>query len=211
VNTSHAYEVFLENRGDIPIDFGLREQMTLFSSLFSFSPSSGTLRVGETIKIEIRFEPDLLGDVYEEFLWDLAGAPEPLSLTFKGKVISPSLKVDKETLDFGRVPLGFPAESSFFLHNESRIHVAYTTRILDLETGKPLSSKEFKIVNQRGVINDLSSIQIGLEFNPDNVKFYDNVLLVIDIDRVTKEAIKIPVSAQVVVPEVSHTNYVCMN
>jgi hypothetical protein len=69
INTSHKYDVVLENRGDIDVVFNLIESTSLFGPFFSFEPSSGFLKVGEEVKINVSFTPTILGDVHEEFAW----------------------------------------------------------------------------------------------------------------------------------------------
>ena len=54
VNSSHAYEVFLENKGDIEATYGLLPSTSLFGPNFTFAPNTGTLQPGKLQAIQVR-------------------------------------------------------------------------------------------------------------------------------------------------------------
>jgi hypothetical protein len=64
-------KVLLENLGNIPTNFSLRESDSLFGPQFIFSPNKGVINVGEQILISVVFQPCTRGTFNEKFLWDL--------------------------------------------------------------------------------------------------------------------------------------------
>ena len=196
-------QVILENRGDIDVDFSLIDSPSLFGPLFRFSLTTGRLKVGEEIKIDVHFEPDVLGDVYEEFSWKLEGSPEPLTLTFKGKVIGPSVHLDVNEVNFEKVAYGFSTKTNINLINSSRIPVQYVVRI---EGDSTQDQEDFKIPRPFGRIEDLKSSEIEIEFFSSQVKSY-HIWLIVDIEKVAKEVIRIPIKASVAVPDVSYPGF----
>ena len=53
VNSAHAYEVFLENKGDIEAHFALLPSTSLFGPNFTFAPCTGTLQPGKLQAIQV--------------------------------------------------------------------------------------------------------------------------------------------------------------
>ncbi len=107
VNTLHQYEVELQNRGKIDVDYRLVPPGTAFGSKFSFEPPSGRLSGGQIEVIKVKLLSDLLGTFNEVFSWQIKGSSQPLSLQFKGRVCAPSFEVDVDELDFSVVSYGF--------------------------------------------------------------------------------------------------------
>lgn len=188
----------MENRGDIELDFKLREPLGVFGPLFRFSPSSGHLNVGEHVKIDVIFSPDNMGSIYEEFEWDLNGSPEPLLLTFKGKSVGPNIHLNVDNINFGKVSFGFSSTLGFQIINTSQISVKYEIR-LQGESEKGI--KDFQISNQFGIIDELSNKSVEIELLASQVTKY-KLWLIVDIHNVQREVIKIPITASVIVPSV---------
>ena len=73
VNSAHAYEVFLENKGDIEATYSLTPPTSLFGPNFTFAPSTGTLQPGKLQAIQVsdscNITPRLKEDwiTYEQF------------------------------------------------------------------------------------------------------------------------------------------------
>lgn len=107
VNTLHQYEVELQNRGKIDVDYRLVPPGTAFGSKFSFEPPSGRLSGGQIEVIKVKLLSDLLGNFNEVFSWQIKGSSQPLNLQFKGRVCAPSFEVDVDELDFSVVSYGF--------------------------------------------------------------------------------------------------------
>lgn len=109
-NTLHQYEVELQNRGKIDVQFQLIQPDTRFGQKFSFEPDSGHLLGGQIQSIKVKLLSDILGTFDESFKWAIRGSSVPLNLQFKGRVRGPSCEVDVEALDFGIVSYGFRCE-----------------------------------------------------------------------------------------------------
>ena len=198
INTTHKYHVVLENRGDIDVNFNLLPSDSLFGPLFEFEPNQGNLKVGQEARIDIKFSPNILGDIYEEFQFNLLGSNNPLTLIIKGKVIGPNISLNVHEINFSKVSYGFPAKTSVSLINESKLGIvcqAYVTA----DSQKDIS--EFKIKPSVIYLGELETKEIDIEFNPAQVKPY-NLKFMIDVDRVSKEVVQIPIKAVSIAPEV---------
>ena len=106
VNSAHAYEVILENKGSIEAAYSLLPPTTLFGPNFTFAPSSGVVHPGKLQAIQISFRSNELGEFDEEFRWQIEGAPRPLTLGIRGVVIGPTFQFDQTQLKFGTVSYG---------------------------------------------------------------------------------------------------------
>lgn len=54
VNSAHAYEMIMENKGDIDAVYSVVPSSSFFGPYFTFSPSSGTLPPGHLQAIQVR-------------------------------------------------------------------------------------------------------------------------------------------------------------
>lgn len=81
-------QVALCNKGDIDATFRLVPPETAVGKRFSFQPQSGTLRVGESLNIHVRFCCEVLGAFSNRFSWRIDGCLEDLTLDVKGNMVS---------------------------------------------------------------------------------------------------------------------------
>ena len=106
VNSAHAYEVILENRGAIEAAYSLLPSTSLFGPNFTFAPSSGVIQPGKLQAMQISFRSNELGEFDEEFQWRVEGAPHPLKLSSRGVVIGPTFQLDQTQIKFGTISYG---------------------------------------------------------------------------------------------------------
>lgn len=85
--------VFMVCRGEIPAQFKLLPSDDFYATKFSFTPTEGTLDVGEVKTINVQLQSDLLGSFSDTFLWSLNHSSEALKLQFKGAIVGPKFKV----------------------------------------------------------------------------------------------------------------------
>ncbi|KAJ3287536.1 hypothetical protein HK104_008544 [Borealophlyctis nickersoniae] len=199
INTVHKYEVLLENRGEIDVTFSLIPSASLFGPKFTFEPTSGELKVGEQTAIEVTFRSDILGEFEEEFKWALKGSPEPLLLSFKGRVVGPTFHFDTPTLNFRKISYGFTHTRTITLVNTSHISMTYNLRIPTDGVDRP---NEFRMEPSRGTIPPLGSEKIRMDFTPAAVMVYETFVAV-DVEDVGEELFRLPIYAQSIVPEIS--------
>ena len=67
VNSAHAYEVFLQNKGDIQATYTLTPPTSLFGPNFTFAPSTGTLQPGKLQAIQVSDDDFFLGFFFSSF------------------------------------------------------------------------------------------------------------------------------------------------
>eukprot|EP00798_Chlamydomonas_sp_ICE-L_P006741 gene6741-3411_t len=194
-NTLHQYEVELQNRGKIDVEYRLIPSSTPMGTRFSFEPSSGHMSGGEIQSIRIHLLSDLLGDFDETFLWTIKGAAHPLQLQFKGRVVGPSFEVDADQLDFGLVSYGFRYTKELTINNLSEIPMSFLWRVPE-DVANP---KEFQIIPQKGSIIPHGKQKITVEFVSETVQKYTSNL-VLDIPKVADNQLTIPIKAECVVP-----------
>ncbi|KAJ3043944.1 hypothetical protein HK097_001621, partial [Rhizophlyctis rosea] len=154
INTVHKYEVLLENRGDIDVTYSLLPPTAPFASKFTFTPTSGILKIGQQTSIEVSFHSDTLGDFYEEFHFNLKGSPSPLTLSFKGRVVGPTFHFTTSRIEFGKVAFGFLEERRMRLCNTSGIEMRFGLRVLEGGVG------EVVVVPERGVVQAQGEVEV---------------------------------------------------
>ncbi len=109
------------------MNFQLLPNSSPFGARFSFSPSQGSIAVGQQCTVVCSFSPDILGEFHETFQWELLGSATSLPLTFKGKCIAPSFHFDIDRLAFGVVSYGFLNSKTLTLTNTSEVPMKYDT------------------------------------------------------------------------------------
>ncbi|NWY10771.1 HYDIN protein, partial [Aphelocoma coerulescens] len=83
VNTTHAYEVDLINKGLIDAHFTFVPPTAHVANCFEFVPRKGIIAPGERQTIQISFKATVLGVFDEEFQFSVAGSPMPAVLRIK--------------------------------------------------------------------------------------------------------------------------------
>ena len=199
VNSTHKYNLTLENHGDIVADYELRPSETPFGPKFKFVPDSGSLMVGESHDIEVIFQSEILGEFSEHFHFHLRGTSQPLSAHFKGHVVGPTFHFDVDELDFGVVSYEFLNNKVVSLFNTSEISMTYTLRVP--QDGKFLD-KEFDISPATGTIEPDGRVEISVDFISTHVRTYE-MYLTVDVDSVGEGLLSIPITAECRLPEVS--------
>jgi len=100
----------IENRGEIPATFQLLLPDTPAAKMFKFDVDKGVLGVGERLNFTVTFQSEMLGEFSETFRFRLEGSTELIPLRFRGHVIGPSFRFDRNEIDFGNVSYSFPKE-----------------------------------------------------------------------------------------------------
>ncbi|PNH08880.1 Hydrocephalus-inducing protein [Tetrabaena socialis] len=198
VNTLHQYEVWLQNRGKIDVDFRLVPPGSAFGTRFSFEPPSGRLSGGQMEVIKVKLLSDLLGSFDETFSWQIKGSSAPLSLQFKGRVCAPSFEVDVEGLDFGVCSYGFRYTKELTLSNTSEIPLRFAWRV-PTDTEEP---REFQILPAKGTILPHGRVKVNVEFVSKTVQRY-NTELIMDIPGVAERQLALPLVGECAVPKLS--------
>lgn len=75
----------------------------------------------DSVVISIDFTSSTTGEFTETYDWFLTGSQEPLTLTFRGKVIGPTFAFEEKEINFGVVSYGFHHEKVLNLVNTSQV------------------------------------------------------------------------------------------
>ncbi|KAG7269215.1 LOW QUALITY PROTEIN: hypothetical protein CRUP_011854 [Coryphaenoides rupestris] len=102
---------------------------TTFGRCFSVSPEEGVLSPGACQVLLVSFSSCTLGSFCEDLLLRVTGQPQPLTLTFRGRVIGPTFHFDITELNLGDVAYGFPHTLSCTLFNTSLVPLTYALRV----------------------------------------------------------------------------------
>eukprot|EP00116_Pleurobrachia_bachei_P004133 sb/3464395/ len=161
IGSKHSYEVLLENRGEIPIDFSLISPDTVFGKLFSFFPDSGHIPVGDLQLIKIVFQSNILGTFSEEFKFKIEGAKDINKIRMHGTVIGPTFHFNTECVKFGVVSYGFVHSQIVTISNTSDIAMRYKLRIPDDTNARHIPGEkrqycggaEFEVSPDEGVLS----------------------------------------------------------
>ncbi|KAJ1558923.1 hypothetical protein HK096_003058, partial [Nowakowskiella sp. JEL0078] len=186
----------MENRGEIDVKFTVNYPKSQFAPKFNFKPEIGSLGIGESQKIIISFNSDILGEFLEEFNWNLEGAQEPLLMICKGKVVGPTFNLSTSQINFGLQSYQFTSLQTVSISNTSSIPMWIKLRI-------PQDSEieEFSVIPECGYIPPNHCQWLSISFNPTKIKKYETYLAV-DIDGVGDDIVNLPITAQSIIPEI---------
>lgn len=190
----------------------------MFGTYFTFSPSEGTLEIGEQKIIKIIFNSGSLGYFKEQFYCSLTvnickiclinlGCIKTFKYLFSGNRYWPSnyhlltlktfnFNVDK--LDLGLTSYGFSTMEKIELCNTSSVPLCYRLRCNVVDSD---DASDFLITPQEGSIDPLSSSSINLQFTPKNIRVYE-CELVVDVEGVGNDLYRLPVFSQSIVPKI---------
>ncbi|KAM9854716.1 hydrocephalus-inducing protein homolog [Aulostomus maculatus] len=227
IRDKDQYEVLLSNKGPIDAPFRLSSPNTTFGGCFSFSPEEGVVPSGACQIVTVIFHSCILGTFSEDLLLHVTGQPQPLTLTFRGRVIGPTFHFSVEELNFGDVAFGFPQTTTFKLFNTSFIPMTFALRVLGDGMGSPSLSSveqvsklsrnnwqgsgagelnarpvEFTIRPAAGSVRCMSDVTIKVTLCSNTVKQY-RVALVVDVEGVGEEIKALPINARCVVPDIA--------
>ena len=164
IGSRHSYEVLLENKGDIPIEYESIQSDSIFGPLFAFYPSSGSIAVGDLQLIKIVFTSHILGTFTEDFKFAIKGAPKTLAVRIHGTVIGPTFNFDVSKIKFGSVSYGFVHSKIITLENTSDITMRYRVKIPDDEHGKHImgdGNRSYCGANEFDITPDEGSLSSG--------------------------------------------------
>ena len=198
INDDQHYEVRLLNKGDINAKWTFLSSLTRFGSKFTFTPSEGMLKPGESQLIKIDFSSDILGEFSEHFRFSLQGNEDMLLFQVKGHVIGPTFHLDCNSIDFGVVSYDYLHTTTTRLVNSSKIPMMFYIHVP--QDGSYLK-QEFDISPNEGVLVPGEFIDITIDFIPQQVKVYEYSLAV-DVLGVGEMLLSTPITAECIVEQV---------
>lgn len=116
----------------------------------------------------------------------------------QGNVIGPTFNFDTPELQFGIVPYGFPTTKTLSMTNSSFISMDY---VLSLVPMPELNVNDFVINPATGTLDALQTGNFKITFNPSRVGDFQ-VLIQVDVLNVGKNLLRLPLTAQSIVPPV---------
>jgi hydrocephalus-inducing protein len=195
----YHYTAKIQNVGDIDAEYALLPSQGTSKSRFTFTPSSGVLVAEQVQEIAISFTCATLGPFSEVSEWSLPGRTEPMTITFRGQVVAPRFRFDRNELDFGQVSFGFLQSVTLSLSNESDIPFQFALSISD--DGK-YYGKEFGLTPSSGLIMPYEAQSIRVDFIAGSIKKYNNFLHV-DAEGIGAALLRLPIKAECIVPTLS--------
>jgi hypothetical protein len=128
--THHPPQIQMTNVGNIPAVYKLQPLASQFASSFTLTPSEAMLEPSEIAVITMRFKASILGEIDEDFLFDVEGVPAPLRLRVCGRVVGPKMHFDTEGINFGIVAFGFVASHTLTLINDCDVSALFVADVI---------------------------------------------------------------------------------
>ncbi|XP_046889403.1 hydrocephalus-inducing protein homolog [Hypomesus transpacificus] len=225
VGSKHSYEVLLSNQGLITAPYSVEGPSSAFGRCFFFCPAEGVVPPGKCHALEVCFSCSTLGNFSEEILLTVIGNPQPLTLTFRGRVMGPTFHFSIPELTFGDVSFGFPHTLTCSLSNTSLVPMAFALRVPGDGDGAPSVTSvsqvadlsradwpcssggegsrpaEFSLSPRSGMVRPQGHMSIQVTLCSNRVRSY-RLALVVDVEGVGEEVLALPITARCVVPEV---------
>lgn len=198
VNDKQTFNIYIENKGEIPAKFSLIKTPSSSSSVVTFDVEESELAVGQRLGIIMTFQSCRIGEFQEQFKWRLHGAAEFLVLLVRGHIRAPRFEFDRKVIDFKKVSFRFEESQEIKLTNTSTVPFAYELRIPQDGQG---DLREFEIEPKSNTILPNSVQNILVKFIPQRRKVY-SLAMVLDIKDIGKDMKSIPIIAESKVPKV---------
>ncbi|XP_076989079.1 hydrocephalus-inducing protein homolog isoform X4 [Tamandua tetradactyla] len=95
---------------------------------FSVEPSVGTLNVGETMQLEVEFEPQTVGNHSERLIVDY-DTGEKVFISLYGAAIDLNIRLDKNSLIIEKTYISLSSQRTITIHNRSNIIAHFQWKI----------------------------------------------------------------------------------
>ncbi|XP_068874988.1 hydrocephalus-inducing protein homolog [Aphelocoma coerulescens] len=229
VNTLHAYEVDLINKGPIDAPFTFVPPTAHVANCFELAPRKGIIAPGERQTIQISFKATVPGMFDEEFQFSVAGSPMPAVLRIKGCINEPNLHSDVKEIDFGDMAFGVPYTKNFRLTNTSPVSLTFKLRMSDDGSGPVVTCqdqmcnntdpswrkgihfyvepKEFKLTPRQGTILPQGHQDIEVTLCSNTVMEYHRRILV-DVEGVGEKVLSLTIMGRCIVPKLKVYPYI---
>jgi hydrocephalus-inducing protein len=201
VNDKQSYNLYIENKGEIPAHFMLVKNSSSSTNIITFDSEEGVLAVGQRMNMLLTFQSFRVGEFQEMFKWRLEGSSELLTLLVRGHVRSPRFEFDKKVIEFKKVSYQFEEVQDLLITNTSSVMFTFSLRIP--QDGKG-SSREFEVIPSTDSILPGEAKKVLVKFVPHYRKVY-NLVLVLDMEGIGKDMKTIPITAEADVPKVKLT------
>lgn len=198
VETTMDYQVSLVNIGKAVVEWELEPKETP-GLVFEFSPTHGTIPVGSSAPIDVKFVANSVCSFSETFLVHIKGSTICIpSVSFYGKIMGPTFILSETELDFGVCSFGFMYRKTLEIENKSDIPFDYTFRLGHDGT---FLRREFSVRPCKGTLDKFEKQEILIEFIPDLIQDYD-VKLCLDIAKYGESLSVVPIKAKCLAPEI---------
>lgn len=134
----------------------------------AFSPASGVIESGDSLRIHMRFCPSGVGDAVDFFLMDSPQSQRLLSIPVTGRGVIGILDFPG-SVEFGEVPVGECDDQQVVITNNGE-GLAWLDWFAD-QVGPP-----FRLLNKPRsphVLRPNESVTVSIEFCPDDVRSFD--------------------------------------
>ncbi|XP_066585113.1 hydrocephalus-inducing protein homolog [Prorops nasuta] len=139
----HNFEIVAANVGLIKGTLIYRPRPTYFGGSITVNPTKLILKPDEYKSFNLTFTSNRQGKFVEKLDFFVKESQETIHLHVKGCIVLPSLLFDKDTLDFGVVPLGFSSCQEVNICNKSSVSVTFNITIPDDGNEPPLYHEKF--------------------------------------------------------------------
>ena len=198
VETTKEYQVSLVNVGKAVVEWVLEPKETP-GLQFVFSPTEGTIPVGESVPINVKFVAASVCAFSESFRVRIKGSTICIpSVSFYGKIIGPTYVISESELNFGICSFGFMYTKTIVMENKSDIPFDYTFRLAHDGT---FLRREFAVRPCTGTLEKYAKQEVLIEFIPDLIQEY-KVNLCLDIARYGESLTVIPMTGKCIAPEI---------
>jgi hydrocephalus-inducing protein len=168
-----------------------------FADMFTFSPTSGELAVGDSVTLTAEFCSTSLGEFAETFEVALQGCERGALCMFRGSVVGPTFAVDATELVYGAVSYGIAAVRHFTLTNTSAISMDWSARV---PQDGGYRRHEFELQPENGHLNPGQSVTVAVQLLARTLKTYSAYFVTLDVASVGEELLSLPVRAVCAAP-----------
>ncbi|XP_039275805.1 hydrocephalus-inducing protein-like [Nilaparvata lugens] len=186
LSAEKTFEILAKNCGDIPGNLEYVENEKVSKAKISCKPRKLYLLPGETKAFFINLCSISRGEFMEELKFVILESKEEIDFVVLGEVLRPNIYFDRNEINFGNVPLGFPIVEIVHLKNNSLVAIPFSMSVpqdgfepaLTCESFSqskrkfylPQSPQEFTIKPSSGEIGAGETKQIKIIFTPNKYR-----------------------------------------
>ncbi|KAF5288916.1 hypothetical protein FQA39_LY03795 [Lamprigera yunnana] len=213
--TVHRYEVIAINKGDIDGTISYPNQKLDFGGNLSCDPLTLHLKPSECGRFNLQFSSAQQGNFFEEVNFTIEESSDTLRFILLGEVICPYLSFDITNIDYGIVPIGFPARQKVMFVNSSMVPIDYKCFVyadgdvpsvtckeyayLPVKCGLPNRPREFDYSQRTGSVAANSSLSIELTLTANIIREVQTSLIV-EMWKSERHTVSLPIKYKAISP-----------
>ncbi|XP_046384780.1 hydrocephalus-inducing protein-like [Ischnura elegans] len=213
----NSYEVIVSNKGDISGQIEFISKALDFGGSLECYPQLLMLEPGHFKAFALSYIGEHKGQIIEEVLFKISESGEVRRLFFSGNIQFAELKLNKNSIELGLLPISMPISTSVLVENPTALPISFVVFVAGYELAHQKMASDWKyyftsfdlppaqevfVDITEGFLEPNQSVELNIRILPEAYGHHTDHV-VVDMWKGKSRPLVIPVKYQTLVPEVS--------